>query len=318
MGLKTEQIVKILQIKGLESKTAFKICDVANNETIDNDYDLQNFIIGCIANKSIYGLPEYSKTELNIAFEQGSQILRKSERAGIKILSTFDSDFPQYLKDIHNKPIILNFKGNYKNLNNHEGIAIIGTREPTIEGKISGEFYGEYFGKKGYNVVSGLAKGCDTAVHLGCLKGGGMTTAIVAHGLHMVYPKENEELAESIIESGGVLLSEYFIGEGALANYFIERDRLQAGLSKATIVIQTDIKGSTMFAVNATLDSNKPLAAVQYKPDIYSSEIRGNEMLIKTGKAFLLTSNSVNEFFKIISDKPKTGVKTITNNDILV
>jgi DNA processing protein len=116
----------------------------------------------------------------------------------------------------------------------------------------------------------------------------------------MVYPKENEKLAESIIDSGGVLLSEYFIGEGALADYFVERDRLQAGLSKATIVIQTDIQGSTMYAVNATLNSNKSLAAVQYEPDIYSSEIRGNDMLIKTGKAFPLTSSSVNEFIKCL------------------
>jgi DNA processing protein len=302
MGLKTEHIVKILQLKGIKRKTAFKICDIAKNEVIDHDYDLQDFIINCIANRGIHRLPEYSKTELNIAFEQGNQIIEKSERAGIKILSTFDGDFPEYLKNIHDKPIILNFKGNYKNLNNHEGIAIIGTREPTIEGEVIGEFYGEYFGKKGYNVVSGLAKGCDTAAHLGCLKVGGMTTAIVAHGLHMVYPKDNEELAESIIDIGGVLLSEYFIGEGTLANYFVERDRLQAGLSKATILIQTDIKGSTMHTVNATLDSNKPLAAVQYKPDINSSEIRGNEMLIKTRKAFPLTSSSLNEFFKMISD----------------
>jgi len=309
MGLRTEYIVKILQLKGVRRKTAFKICDLAKNEIIDNDFDLQEIIIGYIVNKKIPRLTQSTKADMGVAFEQGEQILEKSERAGIKILSTFDSDFPEYLKDINDKPIILNFKGSYKNLNNHDGIAIIGTREPTKEGEISGEFFGEYFGKKGYNVVSGLAKGCDTAAHLGCLKGGGMTTAIVAHGLHMVYPKENEKLAESIIDSGGVLLSEYFIGEGAFANYFVERDRLQAGLSIATIVIQTDIQGRTMHAVNSTIESKKPLAAVQYKPDIYSSEIRGNEMLIKTGKAFSLTSNSVDEFFKMITDKPETVQK---------
>lgn len=303
MGLKTEHIVKILHLKGIGRRTAFKICKLANHEIIDNDFDLQEFIIGLAADKKISRLQEYTKAELGIAFKQGEEVLEKSERAGIKILSAFDNDFPEYLKNIYDKPIILNLKGNYKNLNNHDGIAIIGTREPTKEGEISGEFFGEYFGRKGYNVVSGLAKGCDTAVHLGCLKGGGMTTAIVAHGLHMVYPIENEELTQSIVDSGSVLLSEYFIGEGALANNFIERDRLQAGLSKATIVIQTDIEGSTMHTVNATLNANKPLAAVQYEPDIYSSEIRGNDMLIKTGKAFSLTSSSVDEFYKMISDK---------------
>lgn len=127
-------------------------------------------------------------------------------------------------------------------MNDLTGVAIIGTRNPTPEGITAGEFLGEYFGSKGFNVVSGLAKGCDTAAHRGCLKGKGFTTAIVAHGLHTVYPKENKGLAVEIIASGGVLMSEYFTGTGSLSNYFIERDRLQAGLSKATIVVQMGLK----------------------------------------------------------------------------
>lgn len=310
MGLRTDQIVKILQLKGLGRHTAFKICELAISEVFDSDLDLMDYIVRCISNKLVRRLPEYSKNDLLDAFKQGEKIIEKSEKAEIIVLSIFDTGFPIALKDIPDKPILVNLKGNFKELNNHDAVAIIGTREPTDDGILSAKFFGEQFGKKGYNVVSGLAKGCDSFAHIGCLKGGGMTTAILAHGLHTIYPKENEELALNIIESGGVLLSEYFVGEGARPNYFVERDRLQSGLSKATIVIQTGIKGGTMHAVKATLECNKPLAAVVYKSDSTSDKVKGNELLIRERKAFSLTSSSIDEFIN------KFTVKAVLNSTL--
>lgn len=303
MGLRTEQIVKILQLEKIGRRTAHKICDRAKDEIIDNDNDLKDFILGCIANKWVQKLPIYTNQDFEEAFKEAEKIIEKSERLNISILSIYDKDFPNLLKAIPDKPILLNFKGRYKELNNYQGVAIIGTREPTKEGIISGEYIGEYFGKKGFNVVSGLAKGCDTAAHEGCLRGKGFTTAIVAHGLHMTYPKENRELAERIVDSGGVLLSEYFISQGALSNYFVERDRLQAGLSKGTIVIQTGIKGGTMHAVRATIESKKPLAAVEYNVFISYDKIGGNEMLIKEKGAFPITKDSIPDFVEKLNSK---------------
>ena len=265
MAIKTPQIVKILQLQGLGRKTAIKFCELSQNEIFDNDNDLQEFLLECIDKNRLSRLPFYTSDDFQRAFDKADEILNKSERGGIEILSRYDEDFPQALITIKDAPLILNFKGNYKALNELVGVAIIGTRNPTPEGIKSGEFFGNYYGKLGLNVVSGLAKGCDASGHRGCLQGGGFTTAIVAHGLHTIYPAENKELAERIVSSGGVLLSEYFIGTSALANYFVERDRLQAGLSQATIVIQTGVKGGTMHAVNATIESKKFLGAVKYK-----------------------------------------------------
>lgn len=304
MGLKTEQIVKILQLKGLGRKTAFKICDIAKNEIFDSNSDLQDFILECIANRKVQRLPEYSKHEFEEAFHKGEDIIEKSENENIKIISYFENDFPIKLKEITDSPIVLSFKGNYKQLNSLIGVAIIGTREPTIDGIKSGRFFGEMIGKEGFNIVSGLAIGCDSAAHKGCLDGNGFTTAIVAHGLHTIYPKENKGLADDIVSKGGVLLSEYFVGIGALANYFVERDRLQAGLAKATIVIQTGIKGGTMHAVNATLDSKKILAAVKYKSDLNSDKVKGNEMLISQMQAFALGSENLIEFLNKLRENP--------------
>ena len=312
MGLKTSQIVKILQLKGLGKKTAIKICDRAQDEVLDSDSELKEFVLGCIANKWVKRLPIFSQNEFAEAFQKGEDICKKSEQSGVRILSIYDNDFPYQLRNIPDNPILLSFRGDYKRLNNLTGIAIIGTREPTPEGINSGEYFGEMLGKEGFNIVSGLAIGCDSAAHRGCLKGRGFTTAILAHGLHTVYPKENKELAEDIVASGGVLLSEYFFGVGALANYFVERDRLQAGLSNATIVIQSGIKGGTMHAVNATIKANKILAAVKYKPDINSDKVKGNEMLINQKKAYSLMSSNLEEFVRLL--KNTTIQKTQTAN----
>lgn len=307
MALKTEQLIKILQLKGLGRKSAFQFCNISLEEVFSTNQELIDFLRISIAKKLVKRLTEYSEQEYLEAFEKAEKIIEYSEKENIKFVSYYDTHFPKSLKDIKNPPIVLNFKGDIKVLNTIESIAIIGTRKPTIEGVKSGEYFGEIFGKEGFNVVSGLAIGCDSSAHRGCLKVKGITTAILAHGLHTIYPKENSELAEEILNKGGVLLSEYFFGTGASPNNFIERDRLQAGLSIATIVIQTAIKGGTMHAVNETLDSSKILSAVKYKNDLNSDKILGNIMLIEQKKAFPLEFDNYNELIGLINSETQTS-----------
>jgi DNA processing protein len=300
MGLSTIQILKILNLRGVGRRTAFAICENAGHGAIENDNDLYDLIQGCIANNKIRTFAVYDKNTVFAAFSKAEETLQKSFTKNIKVLSFFEKDFPVSLKAIEDPPILLHLKGDYNLLNKLTGVAIIGTREPTIDGVKSGEYFGKLFGINGFNVVSGLAKGCDASAHRGCLKAKGFTTAILAHGLHTIYPKENKSLADEIIDAGGVLLSEYSLGTGALANYFVERDRLQAGLSTATIVIQTGIKGGTMHAVNATLNSRKILAAVKYKANLDFDKIIGNNTLIKNNQAFPLTSDNYLDLIEMI------------------
>jgi DNA processing protein len=181
--------------------------------------------------------------------------------------------------------LVLYYKGDIQNTKKHHGISIIGTREPTNEGVAAGLFYGENFAKLGYNIVSGLAIGCDTAGHQGALNVSGITTAILAHGLNTIYPKQNKLLSDKILDNGGLLLSEYPIGTYPMRQYFVERDRLQAGFSYATIVIQTGIKGGTMHAVRATLENKKPLLVVKFQNNSLKlhPKVEGNYKLIKEG-----------------------------------
>lgn len=300
MALTTDQIIKILQLKGATLKTAWRICEIAVNENISGDSELSDLILGMNSDKRLPDHPIYSQHDIDLAIGKGTDLLYESEKENIRLISAYDPDYPQVFRYLADRPLLLNVKGDFRNAFKRTGVALVGTRDPTKEGIIAGEFLGEYIGNKGYNVISGLARGCDTAAHRGCLRGHGTTTAIVAHGLDIVYPKENERLAEEIIENGGVLMSEYVIGTGADPDHFKERDRLQAWLAAATILIQSDISGSTMFTVNYTLERCNPLAAVRYKPGIISDEISGNEILIREKKSFALSSANIEEFLKLI------------------
>ena len=149
----------------------------------------------------------------------------------------------------------------------------------------------------GYNIVSGLALGCDSAGHRGALKyQDGKTTAFLAHGLDTVYPPENERLAEEIVERGGLLMSEYPVGDTVNRYFLVARDRLQAALSAATIVIQTGLHGGTNHAANTTLISGKPLFCVKYGNEslMHSEKVEGNIALVSKGAQFITSSDYVN------------------------
>ena len=177
-------------------------------------------------------------------------------------------------------------------VNESIGVAVIGTREPSSLGYKIAERLGYKFGEAGLNVVSGLAIGCDTGGHKGSLQAHGLTTAILAQGLDKVYPKENKELADSIIDNGGCLISEYFVGSVSQASNFVERDRLQAGLSHAVVVVETDIKGGTMHTVKYAEKYQRILACFDHKEkEINHPKSQGNRMLIKEKRAIPLSND---------------------------
>jgi len=103
--------------------------------------------------------------------------------------------------------------------------------------------------KKGFTIVSGLAKGVDTGAHEGALKSNGFTIAVLAHGLQTIYPAENRNLASRILNQNGTLISEYPWYTSLLPRYLVERDRIQSGMSRGVMVIETGVKGGTMHTV---------------------------------------------------------------------
>ena len=155
-------------------------------------------------------------------------------------------------------------------------IAIIGSRTPDEQGDEVAYRLGKFFA--GDIVISGLAKGIDTAAHQGCLDAGGKTIAVVGSGLNHVYPKENTDLQKRIIETGGMILSEQDPKTKASPRTLIARTRLQAALADKVYVVECERESGTMHAVNFALKYGKPIYALD-------CDWSGNRYLIDTGLA---------------------------------
>lgn len=289
MSLSNEYIVALQCTKGVGATTVSKVCDALHDDRcgITSIGELFDFMEDRI--KSGYfkrmALPEFD--ELESGLRAAHRIMRLSEELGIGMISRYEENFPKMLLGTVDEsgksavPTLLYFKGDLT-VTQRPALAVIGTREPSPAGTMAGEYYASAFAAIGVNIVSGLALGCDTTGHRGALNAGGVTTAFLAHGLDSIYPQENTDLAREIVDRGGLLMSEYPVGTWVNRYNLVARDRLQAGLSDATLVVQTGIKGGTMHAVRATQASGKPLFVVDYK-DNQGEKAEGNAFLKAKG-----------------------------------
>lgn len=238
-----------------------------------------------------------------IGWNQAHEIWELSSQHNIQIISKNSSDYPKFLLQISDPPALLHIKGNIGALNK-DCIAIVGTRNPTIFGLSQAKKFGESFAKEGYMVVSGLAKGIDSAAHKGALKSNGLTVAVLAHGLDTVYPSENKPLAENIIENNGALVSEYPWGTKSNRSSFVSRNRIQSGLSLAVLVVETNIKGGTMHTVRFCEKQNRSLIVLRPPKDlIENSNTQGNTQLISEERADMVLEE--NNGINLVTNKMK-------------
>ena len=258
--------------------------------------------------KRVKELP--SKSFISDAYRRALQTLEQSENLGIYFVSRFDNDFPEKLLTTVNEdgkldvPLFLFYKGSLT-ATSGAAVAVIGTREPSIEGEKAGRYISSRLAEKGVSIVSGLALGCDTSGHRGALDvEGGRTVAFLAHGLDTVYPPQNEGLAEEIVAKGGVVISEYPVGSNIDRYKLVARDRFQAALADAVVVVQTGITGGTMHAVNAALSVCKPVYALEYKGRISHDKISGNSYLIEKRGAIGLKGDEIDTFISKVCQKP--------------
>jgi DNA processing protein len=320
--LTAELIITLQQLEGIGSKTILsKIAEKIKSPILTLE-ELCSFWLTLDGKK----FKAISSLDIKEANNKAQRIIVESEKEDIGIITYFDEIYPEILKQCKDEqgkldpPLVLYYRGNLGALK-LPSIAIIGTREPTPNGKRAAEFFAAEFAKRGFNVVSGLAIGCDSGGHRGALSVKGITTAFLANGLDWdsIYPKENLKLAQDIVNNGGLLLSEYPIGQSCGRYGLVARDRLQAGLSKATIVIQTGVMGGTMHAVNATRASGKPIFAVEYRnsTDTNHEKVQGNFMLIQDKGAVPLSSNKIEFAISVIETANLPETKSILSQPTL-
>ena len=208
-------------------------------------------------------------------------LAREEERlakAGATFVTTRDEGYPSLLKEIHDPPIGLYRKGDY--LAGDPCIAIVGSRRTTLYGQSVAKRLGADLARLGFCVVSGLARGIDTAAHEGALSVSGKTVAVLGTGLDIIYPSENLDLYRRIAEAGAVF-SEFPFGRKADRQSFAMRNRIVSGMSQAVVVVESDVDGGAMITAKFAGEQGRLIFAVPGRIDQPSSA--GCHQLIRDG-----------------------------------
>lgn len=208
----------------------------------------------------------------------------KSRMAESKVTFVIPDDrgYPRLLKEINDPPIGLYRKGCYEF--DQPSVAIVGSRRTTLYGQSVAKKLGADLARLGFCVVSGLARGIDTAAHEGALSVGGKTAAVMGCGIDIVYPPENLSLYRQIEEQGAIL-SEFPFGRRADKQTFPMRNRVVAGICAATVVVETDVSGGSMITARFAGEMGRLLFAVPGRIDQATSQ--GCHQLIRDGATLL-------------------------------
>jgi DNA processing protein len=251
--------------------------------------------IGEVRAKSIKEFDEFHLAEHEMKF---------IEKFKIKTFFLTDPDYPKRLLNCYDSPTLLFYKG-AADLNASKIVAIVGTRSHTDYGKSFTEKLVKDLSEQNILIISGLAHGIDAIAHKAALKNNLPTVGVVGHGLDTVYPSANTALAKDMVKDGGGILSEFFSGTKPDKHNFPLRNRVVAGLSDCTVVVETNIKGGSMITAKLADAYNRDVFAVPGRTtDKVSS---GCNHLIKYNKAILLTD--AEELLEVLGWKEKKKEK---------
>lgn len=279
-------------IKNLGSKRKQKLLEVYKSP--ENIYKLNQkelMLIPGIGNKIAKDILD-RQTRINI-----DKHIKYLQKNNIDILPITAQGYPQLLKEIYDPPICLYVKGNKEILNN-KSIAIVGCRDATDYGKKAAKYFAYNLSNKKINIISGLAKGVDSYAHVGnlCARNedirSGKTVAVVGNGLDRIYPKENEYLANKIIENGGAIISEYPLGTKPDKMNFPARNRIISGMSEGIIVVEAKEKSGTLITVDFALEQGRDVYVVP--GNINSINSVGTNNLIKQGAKVVTSFLDIN------------------------
>lgn len=227
---------------------------------------------------------------------------KRNEDNGIFYCTKDNKEYPAQLSNIKNSPAVIYYKGNIEIANRYKNIAIIGSRKCSEYGRQLSYDAGKYMAENGITVVNGLALGCDEYALRGALDSNGKCIVWLPCGLDNIQPKINRKLADEIIEKGGCLLSEYAVGTVLRKYNYIERDRLQSGISDGVIVIEAEKESGTMHTAEYAIAQYRRLACYYYGLLEYSS---GNKYLEDNKEVKIIKQFS--DFKEFVNDIEKEG-----------
>lgn len=237
-------IIGALKCKGIGPAKLLKFLDENNFDPVLIKKNFQKFIT-----------KDY---DIDMILDKATNEIRESEKYGINLITIMDKKFPRKLYKFNSPILYLYYKGNI-NLINERSIGIVGTREPQSKTVSNIEQFVSMFKDEKIVTISGLAIGVDSIAHKNSLKNSIPTLAVLPSDLKNIQPTKNTELADTILRSGGCLVSEYPIGT-QINNYnYAQRNRIQSALSDVLIVPEAGEKSGTMITINYSLKNGKPI-----------------------------------------------------------
>lgn len=268
--LKTEQILALSMLPGVGRATVNQIVQI-------KDFEKQSIEELCkVSTRLKNSIDKNGLASWQEAQRKRDEQFKLASDNETKILSIFDHDYPQLLINSNDAPPLIFVKGELPK--NNLSIAVIGTRKPSQDGIEITQKATENYLSKGAAIISGLAVGCDAVAHKTALENNGYTLAVLAHGLHMIDPATNRNLAYEILDSGGAWLSEYPLGTSPSRRFFVARDRIQAGLSHGVVLAQSTLKGGSLNASRASLEYGRWLEVARRTDD--SEAFDANDILL--------------------------------------
>lgn len=296
-----------LNSKGVSNKAIQELKDyfLDLREILNTNKRLIDYV--GINNKSLKRIP--NKIDIK-EIEEYFSLLKEENIDTITIL---DEDYPERLKDIPSKPLVLYKKGNIIEEDNL-CMAIVGSRKTTAYGRWACEKFTKELVNLGVTIVSGIALGIDTIAHGTALENGGRTIGVIGSGLDIIYPKSNERLYDRIINNGAIL-SEFPLNTQPLAYNFPQRNRIISGLSCGIIVVEAKEKSGTLITAHHGLEQGKDIFAIP--GNINSIYSKGTNKLIKDGAIPLLDIDDIlNEVYELKLIKEKEKEEKLLNIDL--
>lgn len=220
--------------------------------------------------------------------------VREATKADCRLIALDSEDYPPLLKQIPDAPLVLYVRGDAKILSKY-AVAMVGTRRPSAYGSSVAHRLAHDLAQRQLVVVSGLARGIDSAGHRGALEAQGTTVAVLGSGIDVIYPRENTRLAEQIMKSGAVI-SEFPLGTGPTPENFPIRNRIISGLSLGVVVVEAAEYSGSLITARLAVDQNREVFAVP--GNITSAQSFGPNHLIKQG------AKLVDQWMDVIEEFP--------------
>jgi DNA processing protein len=224
------------------------------------------------------------------SYELAQQECAKAAEARARVISLSDPEYPPRLKEIYDPPVVLFVRGCVEVLA-EPGIAMVGTRHPTPYGSGMAERLSTDLAIRGLVIISGLARGIDTASHRGAVAAKGKTVAVLGTGIDVMYPKENTRLTEQMIALGGALITEFPVGTPPTPQNFPIRNRIISGMSAGVLVVEAAEYSGTRITSRLALEQNRDVYAVP--GNVTNKNSWGPNTLIKQGAKLVATWEDV-------------------------